>query len=257
MSATRSGCPSRFLLPNTVSLITGGHRGIGYSISIALAESGSDLIILDRHGPENSDLPSILESLNRKYHHIPTDVSCTASISRSVSQALSYSSIDILVNNAGVGHIHPMTCFPLDVFESTINVNLRAPFHIAQLIAPHMLSRGKGTIINISSVAATMALDGHAIYSASKSGLNMLTKSMTKEWAAGGIRCNGVAPTVVMTDMGKKTWGGEAGVEMKKKIPAGRFVEPREVADVVVFLASEASSMVHGQIICVDGGLTC
>ena len=124
-------------------------------------------------------------------------------------------------------------------------VNLRAPFLLAQALAPRMIAQRRGKIVNVSSLSGVVALDDHGAYCASKGGLNMLTKVMA----------NAVCPTVILTPLGEKVWGApEKGGPMIAKIPAGRFGQPVEVADVVLFLCSKASDMICGEIMMVDGG---
>ncbi len=120
-----------------------------------------------------------------------------------------------------------------------------------------MIEQRSGKIINISSQAGVIALDDHAAYSATKGGLNMLTKAMTAEWSRYNIQCNAVAPTIILTPMGERVWGEPAkGDPMKAKIPLGRFGQPIEVADLVLFLASPASDLITGDVILLDGGYT-
>lgn len=252
--------PSPFSLHNKTAVITGGHRGIGRDITLSLARAGANIIILDQQGPLDSDLPTVVPELGRKYHSFTADLADTSSLLQVAEEikAAAPTGIDILVNNAGISRLGGLEALSVNDWDLTMAVNLRAPFLLAQAFATDtngMLARGCGAIINISSTAGKDALPKHGAYSASKGGLNMLTKTMTAEWAGRGIRANGVAPTVVLTEMGKKTWGDEEVREpLMAKIPQGRFAEPREVAEVVVFLASDASSMVNGQVLAVDGG---
>jgi len=136
-------------------------------------------------------------------------------------------------------------------------VNLRAPFLIAKEIAPQMIARRAGKIINVSSQTSVVALTDHGAYMASKAGLNALTKVMTLEWAQHNIQANAICPTVVLTPMGQRVWGApEKGAPMLAKIPLGRFGEPVEVADAILFLASSASDLICGETLMLDGGYT-
>ena len=145
----------------------------------------------------------------------------------------------------------------LEHWEETQAVNLRAPYLLTQKLAARMIEQKRGKIINISSVAAVLAPEGHAAYSASKGGLNLLTQTMAAEWGRYNIQANAIAPTVILTEMGQKVWGeASKGEPMKARIPARRFGEPVEVADLVLFLASNASNFICGQVIRLDGGLT-
>jgi 2-deoxy-D-gluconate 3-dehydrogenase len=139
----------------------------------------------------------------------------------------------------------------------TMAVNLRAPFLLARALVPAMIKKGHGKIVNISSQAGVVGLEGHGAYAASKGGLNMLTKVMCVEWARHNIQINAVCPTVILTPMGEQVWGQPAkGDPMKAKIPAARFGRPVEVADMILYLASSASDLVNGQDILIDGGYT-
>jgi 2-deoxy-D-gluconate 3-dehydrogenase len=132
-----------------------------------------------------------------------------------------------------------------------------APFLLAQTVVPKMIKQGRGKVINISSLAGGLAPLGHGAYSASKAGLNLLTQTMAAEWGRFNIQANAVAPTVILTEMGQKVWGDPAkGDPMKARIPARRFGEPIEVADLVLFLASSASNFIGGQVIRLDGGFS-
>lgn len=251
---------SRFSLLGRVAVVTGGHRGLGREISLGIARAGGDVIVIDRGGPADSDVPSVIRELGRRHWSFRADLAdvdelCVAADSAKAAVA----GVDILVNNAGIASVVPLEEATVADWDAIMAVNLRAPFLLAQMFATGekgMLARGRGVIVNVSSVAGTGALEGHAAYGASKAGLNMLTKIITTEWAARGIRANAVAPTVVLTEMGKQAWGSEEkGGPMKKRIPQNRFVEPYEVADAVVFLASDAASMINGEIMHIDGGL--
>lgn len=253
---------NRFSLAGKTVVVTGGHRGIGRDISIAAAQAGADIVVIDRHGPDASDVPSTLETLGRRYYSFQANLLNASDISQAVEQALkTVGPVDALVNNAGITRLAPFEELSIEQWDETIAVNLRAPFLMTQAFAKGpsgMLARGRGAIVNVTSVAGSFAFDHHAAYCASKAGLDMLTKVITCEWGKKGIRANAVAPTVVMTAMGKEVWGKpEAGDPMLAKIPQGRFAEPSEVADAVVYLCSDASSMINGAVLPVDGGFGC
>jgi 2-deoxy-D-gluconate 3-dehydrogenase len=165
--------------------------------------------------------------------------------------------IDILVNNAGITAIESILEAKVESWDRIMAVNLRAPFLLAQALAPKMIEKRAGKIINVSSQTSEVALEKHAAYMCSKSGLNALTKIMTVEWAQYNIQSNAVCPTVIMTPMGEMVWGDpKVGDPMRAKIPLGRFGRPVEIADLVLFLASPASDLITGQVIFADGGFT-
>jgi len=142
-------------------------------------------------------------------------------------------------------------------WDQTQAVNLPAPFQLTQKLIPGMINQGREKIINISSIAAVLAPEGHAAYSASKGGLNLLTQAIATEWGRYNIQANAVAATVILTEMGQKAWGEDSkGDPMKARIPARRFGQPNEIANPVLFLVSNASDFICGHAIRVDGGLT-
>lgn len=248
-------------LAGKVALVTGGHRGIGASITIALASQGADVIVIDRNGPGDSEVPTQAASLGRVTWSVTADLSEESSLRTAVTRAKNLVSprlIDILVNNSGVAHLAPLEELTTADWDRTMSVNARAAFLLSQAIAvgsDGMLARGCGVIVNVSSAAGKSALSLHGAYCPSKAALDMLTKCMAAEWASRGVRVNGVAPTVVLTAMGAAAWSApEKKNPMLAHIPAGRFADPHEVADVVAFLASDAAAMIHGQTISVDGG---
>jgi 2-deoxy-D-gluconate 3-dehydrogenase len=168
-----------------------------------------------------------------------------------------HQTVDILVNNAGVVYVEDLLNTTLMHWEESQAINLRAPLLLTQQLEPRMINQRRGKIINISSVAAVLAPEGHAAYSASKGGLNVLIQTMAVEWGRYNVQTNAIAPTVILIEMGKKVWGeASKGDPMKGRIPARRFGQPIEVADLVLFLASKASDYICGQVIRLDGGLT-
>ncbi len=244
-------------LNGRVAVVTGGHRGVGAAISVALGAAGADIIVIDRNGPRDSDVPAQLEAHQVRHWSLTADLSDATQTVAVSEEACKLANVDILVNNAGVSRLSPLIDMPLEKWDTTMAVNARAPFLLAQKFARGMIERKSGAIVNISSVASTCAFRDHASYCASKGALDMLTRVMSLEWGAHGIRVNGVAPTVVLTDMGKKAWSDPVKqAPMIARIPRGSFAEPEEVASVVVFLVSSASAMVNGQTIPIDGGFT-
>ena len=168
-----------------------------------------------------------------------------------------WGTIDILVNSAGIAHVAPAVDFSTEAWDRMMAVNLRAPFLTARTLAPAMIAQRWGKVINISSQTGVIALDDHAAYAASKGGLNALTKSLCAEWARFNVQVNAICPTVVMTPMGRKVWGApEKGDPFRNATPARRFAEPVEIADAALYLASEASAMVNGALLMVEGGFT-
>ena len=248
----------RFGLNGKVALVTGATKGIGFETARVLADAGADIVAVGRDRQGLADVSAVVKKLGRKCLAIESDMSTVEGPQSAAKQALKeFGTIDILVNNAGVALNQALLEISMDKWDTTINVNLRAPFLLAQALVPQMIKQKRGKIINVSSQSGVMALADHGAYGASKGGLNMLTKVMTIEWAKHNIQSNTVCPTVILTPMGEKVWGKpEIGDPMKAKIPLGRFGKTTEVADLILYLASSASDLVTGQDILIDGGFT-
>ena len=165
--------------------------------------------------------------------------------------------VDILVNCAGVVFLAPAATLPLDYWDKTIAVNLKGTFLMSQTVGKAMIAAGRGgKIVNIASQAATVAIDEHVAYCASKFGVVGLSKVLAAEWAKHHICVNTISPTVVMTELGKRAWDNPKGDALKLRIPAGRFALPEDIAAAAVFLASNGADMVNGADLLVDGGYT-
>jgi 2-deoxy-D-gluconate 3-dehydrogenase len=200
----------------------------------------------------------MVEAMGRRCLVIEADLATVEQTRMAARTALqAWGVIDILVNNAGITAIESILEAKVENWDRIMAVNLRAPFLLAQALAPKMIEKGAGKIINVSSQTSTVALDKHAAYMSSKNALNALTKAMTMEWAKYNIQSNAVCPTVILTPMGEMVWGDpKVGDPMRAKIPLGRFGKPVEIADLVLFLASPASDLITGQTIFADGGYT-
>ena len=248
----------RFSLTGKKALITGGSKGIGAAVAEVLADAGADIAIVGRDQAGLAETAQTVQALGRRCLVLEADLATIDEPRQAVEQALqAFGAIDILVNNAGIARLGELVNLSVEAWDETQAVNMRAPFLFAQAVAPQMIERRSGKIINISSQAGVIALDSHAAYCTSKGGLNMLTKVMAAEWSQYNIQCNAVAPTVILTPMGTKVWGDPAKSEpMLAKIPLGRFGQPVEVADLVLFLASAASDLITGEVILIDGGYT-
>ncbi len=251
-----SSLPTGISLQNKIALVTGANAGIGSAISRRLAEHGAHLVLLDR----DARVQELAEKLSREFRSsigLVADVTQTAQIQDAVRQAKAeFGKIDILVNNAGVGPLNPVELTSDEAWDFTIAVNLRGPFVCSREVGKLMMEQRYGRIVTIASQASVVAIEGHAAYCASKAGLLGLTKVLALEWGKYGITANCVSPTVVLTELGAIAWGGEKGEALKKQIPVGRFAEPIEVANAVLFLASDAAGMISGENLLIDGGYT-
>ena len=238
------------------ALVTGATKGIGREIAIRLAKAGCDIGATGRNQQDLDTLAGEIDGLGRRCFCMAADLD---SAEQTTAMAEHFCDImqplDILINNAGVAFPEGLMDLDLDHWQTTLNVNLRAPVLVSKVVAASMLEVERGVIVNVSSVASVTALEEHAAYCASKYGLNGLTKVMALELGPHNIRVNAVAPTVVLTPMGEQVWGEPAkGDPMRAKIPLGRFIKPYEIADVVLFLVSDSAAMINGEVLVVDGG---
>ena len=248
----------RFSLTGKTALVTGASKGIGREICRVLADAGADIAAVARDRDGLAEVKRTVEAMGRRCLAIEADLATVDGPTRAARAALeAWGGIDILVNNAGVTAIESILEAKVESWDWIMAVNLRAPFLLAQALAPRMIEKRAGKIINVSSQTSEVALHNHAAYMASKAGLNALTKTMTVEWAQYNIQSNAVYPTVIMTPMGEMVWGDpKIGDPMRAKIPLGRFGKVVEIADLVLFLASPASDLITGQSIFADGGYT-
>ncbi len=256
--STMSTIRDRFALDGRTAMVTGASRGLGAAIAAVLAEAGADLALVgrDRGGLEKT--AATVRGLGRRCHLTVADFLSVEATRAAAHSALDrFGAVDVLVNNAGVVFVEELVSSSLKHWEATQAINLRAPFLLAQTIAPGMIEREWGRIINVTSISGLVGSHAHAAYCASKGGLNSLTKVMANEWGPHNVCVNAIAPTVVMTDMGMQVWSDPAkGDPVKQRIPLRRFGKPIEVADLVLYLASPASGMLNGQVIPIDGGYT-
>lgn len=242
------------------ALITGASKGIGADIARAFASAGANLVL---GGRDRNELDRAGELLRDEFgiqtRSAAVDLADTdgpAALARLATDA--FGGLDILVNNAGISHPEPVIDTRPELFDATIAVNLRAPALLAAQVGAQMVEQGTGgAIVTVASAAALAPLPDHYAYCASKAGLVMATKVLARELGPHGIRANSVCPTVVLTEMGQRVWGEPAkAAPMIRRIPLGRFAVPYEVSDAVVFLASDAASMINGVEIAIDGGYT-
>ncbi len=249
---------TRFSIAGRKALITGASKGIGAEICRVFAEAGADIAAVARDREGLRQISDDVTARGRKCLTIEADLSTAEGPVRAAQQALrEWKVIDILVNSAGVALTAPALTLSVEDWDTTMAVNLRAPFLISQALAPAMIQQRWGKIINISSQTGVIALDDHSAYASSKGGLNALTKSLCVEWAKHNIQVNAICPTVILTPMGRKIWGPtEKSGPMLKATPLGRFGEPVEIADMALYLASPASELVNGSILMIEGGYT-
>jgi NAD(P)-dependent dehydrogenase (short-subunit alcohol dehydrogenase family) len=243
-----------FRFEGKVAIVTGGAAGIGAVIADSFAKSGATVGVLDVRGDEAIKKAAALGTDAAAFTcNVADEESVTSAVAEIIAM---FGRVDILVNNAGVIFLGPAEELATKAWDDTLRVNLRGTFLMSRAVGRHMLEARRGKIINIASQAATVALDGHAAYCASKAGVLGLTRALAYEWGGRGVTVNAISPTVVMTELGRKAWEGPKGDTLKALIPTGRFAEPEEIAAVALFLASEMTDMINGADILVDGGYT-
>ncbi len=247
---------SKISLEGKVALITGGSRGIGRATALAFADAGADVVIASRKLPDLEAVDKELKGKGVKSLAVATHVAKLEDLKNLVEKVKAeFGRIDILINNAGT---NPYSGYLLDAeewaWDVTMNVNLKGPFLLSQLVARIMRDQGGGNIINIASIAGLRA-GGLPIYSVTKAALIMLTQCMARELGQYNIRVNAVAPGIIETRFSEPLWKEPAvGEAVAKRTALGRRGAPDDVAGVVLFLASDHAKYVTGETIIIDGG---
>jgi gluconate 5-dehydrogenase len=252
-----------FDLTGRTALVTGSTRGIGAGIAHALAAAGATVVV---HGRDADQVAAAADHLRQSLSREclspitgvafdVTDYDAARTSIRTVEAQVG--GIDILVNNAGVSHPADLAELSLHAWETVLSTNLTSCFVLAQQVAPGMITRGRGKIINICSVHNRLVRGRVAPYAAAKSGLASLTQVMCASWAAYGVQANGLAPGFIETEMtGRLTKDPDFSQWLRNRTPAGRWGTPADLGGTAVWLASSASDFVNGQVIFVDGGMT-
>lgn len=242
-------------LRGRVAIVTGAAQGIGKSIAIQLAAAGANVVIADL---AEEMAKTVAEEISRKGTEvisIGVDVSSLSSVEEMVKKTLDkFGRIDILVNNAGITRDALVMRLKEEDWDLVLDVNLKGAFNCIKAVSPVMLKQKSGKIVNIASIVGIIGNVGQANYSASKGGLIALTKSCARELASRQINVNAVAPGFIQTSMTERL-PAEVKQKLSSQIPFGKLGKPEDVANVVLFLVSEESSYITGEVIKVDGGM--
>lgn len=245
------------MLENKIALVTGGSRGIGKEIALSLAKEGAVVIVNYNGSKERAE--AVVEEIKAAggeaescQCNVADGTACEAMVKELIGK---YGRVDILVNNAGITRDNLLMKMSEEDFDAVIDTNLKGTFYTIRHLSRYFLKQRSGKIINISSVVGISGNAGQVNYSASKAGIIGLTKSVAKELASRGINVNAVAPGMVDTEM-TQVLSDSVKEEMMRQIPLRKMGSTKNIADAVVFLASDKSDYITGQVLVVDGGMT-
>jgi NAD(P)-dependent dehydrogenase (short-subunit alcohol dehydrogenase family) len=248
-----------FDLTGKTALVTGASRGIGAAIALALARAGADVALNSRNPEALEKVAAEIGELGRRAVVVPADVTDVEAVRGMVARAVEgLGHVDTVVNNAGgTAFMAPFTQLRFAGWEKVMRLNVESVVHVLQAVAPHLLERGSGSVINVASVAGLGATPALSPYGASKAALISLTRSLAVEWAATGVRVNALCPGWTATELNRNLWEDEQiSAGMVATIPMGRWGRAEEMAGPAVFLAADASSFMTGQVLVIDGGQT-
>ncbi len=241
-------------LSDKVAIVTGSGQGIGRAIALKLAAVGATVVVNDISEAIETVAEEI-KTMKRRSLAIKADVSSVEDVARMVETTMAtYGRIDILVNNAGITRDHLLLRMTDDDWNSVLKVNLNSVFLCTRAVLRHMVKQRWGRIVSIASVVGVVGNPGQANYAATKAGIIGFTRTVAKEVASRGITANAIAPGFIETGMTQQLEGNWQQ-ELRKRIPAGYFGSPQDVAEAVTFLASEEARYITGQVLGVDGGM--
>jgi 3-oxoacyl-[acyl-carrier protein] reductase len=238
-----------------IALVTGGAQGIGKAIALLLAQKGSDVIVSDVNLEKAEETAREIETLSRRSMAVRANVAVFDEVEKMVQTLIErFGRIDILVNNAGIARDKLLLRMTEEDWDAVLDINLKGTFNCTKTVIRHMSKQRSGRIVNIASVVGEMGNAGQANYSASKAGVIGFTKTIAREFASRGITVNAIAPGYIVTPM-TDALPEKAKEELKRMIPMERLGQPEDVAQAVLFLVSEASSYITGQVLNVNGGI--
>lgn len=247
------------LLENKTSIVTGAARGIGAAIAIKLAEHGSNIAfsyVSDSSAEKAAALVNQLTALGVQAKAYKSNAGDFAQSETFVNDVLKdFGAVDVCVNNAGISKDNLLLRMTAEQWDDVMDINLKSVFNMTKQIIRPMMKARQGSIINMSSIIGIRGNAGQSSYAASKAGIIGFTKSVAHELGSRNIRCNAIAPGFIETDMTHYLQDGDASAEFLKKIPLGRFGKAEEIANTTLFLASDMSSYITGQVLSACGGL--
>ncbi|MFI6370924.1 SDR family NAD(P)-dependent oxidoreductase [Streptomyces sp. NPDC050546] len=232
------------------ALVTGATSGIGRAIAVKLAEAGATVYVTGRRAELGKETVELIEQAGGTGHFVVADVADIDDVRKLAEEV---GEVDVLVNNAGVFPFSTTLEQPLDSYEQVFDINVRATYFLTAALVPAMVARKRGAIVNVSSVAGQVGTPVGSVYNASKAAMDALTRSWAVEFGGAGVRVNSVAPGPIRTDMAVETVG-EMFEEFSRNTPLTRAGEPEEIAEAVVFLASDKASYITGAVLAADGG---
>jgi len=244
-------------LAGKIALVTGGSRGIGRATALAFAAEGADIAFCHLDDEDKAgETAGEIRALGRRALHRSVDVAdIAAGRAFAAEAAREFGPIDILFNNAGINKLEPIWEIKDETWDLVMNVCLRGTMWTMRAVIPHMIKQGKGAIVNMASAAGWIASSGgEAPYSAAKAGVMGLTRAAAGELAGKGIRVNAIAPSVIYNEFLERIYPKSMFEGAKKRNPMGRLGEPVEVANLALFLASDMSSYITGEVISISGG---
>jgi 3-oxoacyl-[acyl-carrier protein] reductase len=238
-----------------VAVVTGAARGIGQAIARKLAQEGADVVICDLQAEWLAETAGIVEGLGRKALPLAVDVGDGDAVNACIAEVVKvFGKVDIMVNNAGITKDTLLVRMSDEDWDAVLRVNLKGTFLFSRAVAKHMMKQRSGAIVNIASISGIIGTAGQANYAASKAGVIALTKSTANELAARGVRANAIAPGFISSKM-TDALSEDVRNQYLSRIPLGRFGTVEDIANAVVFLASEQSSYLTGQTLNVNGGM--